>query len=414
MHWSSPASLILGTLTAQGVAALVLAVLVNVFHRHYGKAYLRHWASSWWALAVFILATFLLRNADLERADTLLLLGVQGVAGYLNIGMLALGFWELIKGRPARTPFVRWFVAGLVAGGALLSAGVALISWEGALANVFALRAFVASAVFVPMALWMFRRRLHESGIGVILAAGSLFVYGLHQVQYAGYHLFGRAPGYALLLGYGEILLLVLLGFGMVSCLLEEERRAAFLSTQQIEHVAYHDALTGLPNRPLFLDRLIVALAQAARYDYKLAVFFLDVDHFKDINDTYGHDAGDEVLRQLGALAREAAGGRHIAARYGGDELVFVMPSLTLPHATDAALAWHGRVASQDFWLDREHRTSVTVSIGVAEGHAAGARSPEDLLRLADAALYDAKRTGRNRVVTYEAGSVEDGEQRVA
>ena len=93
--------------------------------------------------------------------------------------------------------------------------------------------------------------------------------------------------------------------------------------------------------------------------------------------------------------------------------LVFVMPSLTLPHATDAAIDWHGRVASQDFWLDRERRTSVTVSIGVAEGHACGARSPEDLLRLADAALYDAKRGGRNRVVTYDRAPADD-EQRVA
>lgn len=187
------------------------------------------------------------------------------------------------------------------------------------------------------------------------------------------------------------------------------------LESMRSEHLlARTDALTGIPNRR-YIDEVLSAECERAHRDGSpLSLAMADVDHFKDINDTYGHDAGDEVLRQLGALAREAAGGRHIAARYGGDELVFVMPSLTLPHATDAALAWHGRVASQDFWLDREHRTSVTVSIGVAEGHAAGARSPEDLLRLADAALYDAKRTGRNRVVTYEAGSVEDGEQRVA
>ncbi|MEX2227587.1 MAG: sensor domain-containing diguanylate cyclase [Dehalococcoidia bacterium] len=181
------------------------------------------------------------------------------------------------------------------------------------------------------------------------------------------------------------------------------------LDSMRSEHLlARTDALTGIPNRRYIDEVLNAECERAHREGSPLSVAMADVDHFKQINDTYGHDAGDEVLRQLGALAREAAGARHIAARYGGDELVFVMPALTLPRATDAALAWNERVASQDFWVDRQHHTSVTVSIGVAEGHASGARSPEDLLRLADAALYDAKRAGRNRVMVFEGGEADE------
>jgi diguanylate cyclase (GGDEF)-like protein len=205
-------------------------------------------------------------------------------------------------------------------------------------------------------------------------------------------------------------------GIQMYHELAESRRNLAELNEKLLDsmrsehHLARTDALTGIPNRRYIDEVLQAECERACRDGSPLSVAMADVDHFKDINDTYGHEAGDEVLRQLGALAREAGTGRHVAGRYGGDELVFIMPSLVLPHATDAAVAWHDRVATREFWLDRERTTSVTVSIGVAEGHACGAESPEDLLKLADSALYDAKRSGRNRVIAYE----QRGEKRVA
>jgi diguanylate cyclase (GGDEF)-like protein len=187
------------------------------------------------------------------------------------------------------------------------------------------------------------------------------------------------------------------------------------LESMRMEHlVARTDALTGIPNRRYIDEVLEAECERARRRGSPLAVAMADVDHFKQINDTYGHEAGDEVLRQLGALAREAGGGKHVAGRYGGDELVFVMPALSLANAVGAAVEWHNRVASNEFWLDRQHKTRVTVSIGVAEGHESGATSPEHLVRLADTALYDAKRTGRNRVIAYDGDGAGEAPQRVA
>src|SRR6185369_14675764 len=100
----------------------------------------------------------------------------------------------------------------------------------------------------------------------------------------------------------------------------EDEREAAELATVQIEHLAYHDALTGLPNRPLFIDRLIVALAQNSRTNQQLAVLFLDLDRFKDINDSLGHSTGDQLLKAVAERIRRCVREGDTVARFGGDE----------------------------------------------------------------------------------------------
>jgi diguanylate cyclase (GGDEF)-like protein len=128
-----------------------------------------------------------------------------------------------------------------------------------------------------------------------------------------------------------------------------------------------------------------------------------DIDHFKRINDSYGHDAGDDVLRQVGAMARERAGSSYIAGRYGGDEFVFVMPGLQLEQARDLVEGLRERVETHTF-LGGPADASVSISFGVAEAHPALIPTPETLLRCADEALYEAKAGGRNRVVRYGAG----------
>jgi two-component system cell cycle response regulator len=155
-----------------------------------------------------------------------------------------------------------------------------------------------------------------------------------------------------------------------------------------------------MPNRRYIDEVLRAECERALRDGTLLSIAMADVDHFKHINDTYGHDAGDEVLRQLGALAREGGSGNRVAGRYGGDELVFIMPELCLQHASDAADEWRAHIAAHEFRVDSGLSVPVAVSIGVAEVSGHRVSTPDDLLRLADAALYDAKRTGRNRVIT--------------
>jgi diguanylate cyclase (GGDEF)-like protein/PAS domain S-box-containing protein len=168
----------------------------------------------------------------------------------------------------------------------------------------------------------------------------------------------------------------------------------------ELSHRAMHDGLTGLPNRALLLDHLTGALARAERLRTYVAVMFLDLDHFKDVNDTLGHDAGDRLLVDLANRLRRCLRDTDTAARFGGDEFVVVCEGLATP---DQAAASAGRVARA---LRTEiqaphHPIMVTVSVGVATSR--GTSAPAELLREADAAMYRAKERGRAR---YELATV--------
>lgn len=176
----------------------------------------------------------------------------------------------------------------------------------------------------------------------------------------------------------------------LVAAALERQRTA-----ERIEQLAFNDSLTALPNRVLFADRIEQAFGAAKRYGRGFAVMYLDLDHFKAINDTYGHMVGDEVLvivaRRLRALLRES----DTIARFGGDEFVILQP--VVDAATDAAdLARKVLVALEEPVVVDEVRHRVATSIGIAL-YPEHATEIERLMELADAALYRAKREGRNR-----------------
>jgi len=173
------------------------------------------------------------------------------------------------------------------------------------------------------------------------------------------------------------------------------ERKTA---QERIEKLAHFDQLTGLPNRTLLNDRFRFALSLAQRRDENLAVMFLDLDHFKDINDTLGHNVGDQVLMELAERLKGAVREEDTLARQGGDEYVLILP------ATDADSA--GLVASK--LLDvvsrpcqvEQHELTVTASVGIAIYPDDGT-SLESLSKNADTAMYRAKREGRNGVRFY-------------
>ncbi len=162
----------------------------------------------------------------------------------------------------------------------------------------------------------------------------------------------------------------------------------------QILYQAYHDALTGLPNRMLFHDRLTQAMAQAQRDACGLAVLFLDLDQFKVVNDTLGHGAGDRLLQEVAGRLRRAVGEGGTVARVGGDEFTLLLPGIE--RAAEAARFADRLLAAIALPTEVDgHRLYVTTSIGVslypADGHEA-----ESLLTRADIAMYRAKELGRN------------------
>ncbi len=171
----------------------------------------------------------------------------------------------------------------------------------------------------------------------------------------------------------------------------------------ELEHQAFHDPLTGLPNRALFHNRLEHALAGQHRDSLPVAVLFLDVDALKDVNDSLGHIAGDKVLQEVGRRLRDCMRGVDTAARMGGDEFaVMIHGSESEMHSIEIAQRVSNALALA-LTLDGKQVT-VTTSIGIAFSNREGAvsRDAEELLRDADAAMYMAKQSGKGGYQVFQ------------
>ncbi|MCU7835724.1 MAG: EAL domain-containing protein [gamma proteobacterium symbiont of Taylorina sp.] len=171
---------------------------------------------------------------------------------------------------------------------------------------------------------------------------------------------------------------------------------------QQLEYIAHHDSLTSLPNRVLLIDRLKQNMLQTKRRKLKLAVAYLDLDGFKEINDTYGHDVGDQLLLTLASLMKQILRESDTIARLGGDEFVALMPDLA---ATADSLPFLNRlleVTSQPIQIN-DVLLQISASVGVTYYPQTEESDADTLLRQADQAMYQAKLTGKNHYHVFDS-----------
>ncbi len=192
--------------------------------------------------------------------------------------------------------------------------------------------------------------------------------------------------------GLAPLSVLLLLALWRITIMIQAE--------QKIRHMAHHDTLTGLPNRTLFQDRLYLALVTAMREKTSLALLFLDLDKFKSINDTLGHDIGDLLLKEVANRIKYCIRESDTVARLGGDEFAVLLPAVkTAQNALLMAGKIH-RALNQSFEL-AGHSLHISSSAGIAlyPEHASNA---ELLLKNADTAMYHAKGNGRNNVQLYQ------------
>jgi len=174
-------------------------------------------------------------------------------------------------------------------------------------------------------------------------------------------------------------------------------KNAALFS--QVKIRADHDGLTRIHNRRAFDERLVEELRRHQRYHHPMSLLMLDIDHFKGINDTYGHLVGDHVLREVGRLVSETLRSTDFTARYGGEEFVVILPQTAEEQSRILAERLRGMIADAQFVHDGQV-FSITVSIGAATLLPGALAKRKDLLDKADKALYQAKNLGRNQVCT--------------
>ena len=404
-------SSVIATLFAQTAAAVVMAVLLFGFYRQYQKSYLMHWTLAWAALAAYnAVVAFGLRLAAVRHLRPshpieVSLAALGGIVGYLQMVWLLYGVYELLRRRPVRLRFYWRMLSaagafGLATSLLFISASSSPVAREAVRGGI---RSLVGAIAYLgaSYAFWRARRR-RTSGVGFTMMSASFLAYAIVQIRGFAESTpwqFFETPFTSLFTGYFDFLLQGILGMSMIASLLEDEREASELASAEISHLAYTDALTGLPNRPLFMDHLILALAQAARANQKVAVFFLDLDRFKDINDSLGHSTGDTLLKSVADRIRRCVREGDTIARFGGDEFTLLIPRIdNVEDAAKIAHKIHETLKIPFLIADRE--LFVTTSIGISVYPVDGV-DPETLVRNADSAMYRAKDSGRDNYQLY-------------
>jgi diguanylate cyclase (GGDEF)-like protein len=196
-----------------------------------------------------------------------------------------------------------------------------------------------------------------------------------------------QALGY-ILCGVGVLLLLLVLR----ELVVRKYKVKLQALNKELEQLSNTDTLTGIANRRSLNHALEKEIARAHRYQSTFSAIMLDVDHFKAINDNYGHCAGDHVLLRIAELIEDTIRANDLAGRWGGEEFLILCPETDQNGALQLAETIRKKIQSQDFGI----KLRITASLGVAEYR--DSFSQEELIKTVDTALYDAKKSGRNQV----------------
>ncbi len=397
-----------GLLSESGVAIIIATVFFGLLRR-YWRPYLRHWTCSWIALAVHTAsgatAIVLSQWVPITHPARFTLALIAGVAGYLQIAWLLLGTTELTRGSAVEPRAVRRILTTLTLIGAAL---VIAYAWDGSATQLlFTLRVTVRriciGSAFLVGGVMISRAPRIARGIGRRTVMLAFFALGLQQFHYAGLSasvsVWPKFALYLSTLNFIDVVLYVALAMGLVIWLLEEERQATMDAAAHIERIAYHDALTGLPNRQLFLNQMGMALHHARRHGKLVSVLFLDLDRFKIVNDSLGHAAGDALLQTIAERLKTTIRDEDSVTRLGGDEFAVLASHIA---STEDAIMLAERItaAVKRPIMIEGHELFVTTSLGISifPTDAAGA---EELLKAADTAMYRAKAQGRDLVERY-------------
>ncbi len=265
-----------------------------------------------------------------------------------------------------------------------------ITSWNRGAENIFGYSAkeIIGSQIFtlIPPERYAERSRLLQA----IQSGEQVRHFETARVRKDGSQIFVSLTSSPILDVYGKII-----GNSVIASDVTERRQMEEI----IKHQAHHDSLTDLPNRQLFMDFLSLEMAQARRNEKKLALLFLDLNGFKQVNDTLGHNCGDRLLQEVAQRLRASIRVSDTVARLGGDEFTVLMPDLIQTDDVGIVLSKIMSVFETPFILD-DVSVDTTTSIGISMFPDDG-ESSEELMKKADIAMYDAKGSGRNSYQFY-------------
>ena len=197
-----------------------------------------------------------------------------------------------------------------------------------------------------------------------------------------------------------DLQFLSVIGYQMAATLKHFQRFSS------IKNIAIYDTLTGLYNRRYFEERLGVDAQKSFYSGTPLSLVMVDIDHFKKINDTFGHTEGDQVLCKISSLLKTSVRKKDTVARYGGEEFILILPEAGLEESFVIAERIRRQVENTSFEVGQT-QVNLTLSMGISNFPSHRAKSKEDLVKMADQALYDAKRGGRNKVCIFSGKSAQ-------
>jgi diguanylate cyclase (GGDEF)-like protein len=258
--------------------------------------------------------------------------------------------------------------------------------------HMFATQSGLAALFFACAGILSARRSLRERNVGdmIIAYAALLMVIG---TPIALFQLYTRDSNLGQVISFGAhswAYVLVAVGF-LASVLIEYQ--------QHLSHLATEDPLTRLLNRRGLEDALRISFAHASRHDLPTSAIMVDIDHFKKVNDSFGHETGDNVIRLVAGMLERICRGSDVVARTGGEEFVIILPDTDMASARVLAERICQAVGERPLLVDQQ-RIPVTISLGVASS--TGEVDLDELTQEADQAMYLAKRGGRNRVASVE------------
>ena len=396
----------------QAAGAFISAVLFGFFATTYRRPFLLHWARSFSAMTVMLvgaaLATAVADSGPPASPSRLTISTIAALAAYMQVAWLLLGSAELIA--PDKSEKIERYIPWIF--GAATVAALSSIALYATDPNPFGprliirvgVRAGVSATAFIlaALAVWLSRAPVQRA-IGRRLVGASFVLYAITQIHLLWTVLAGTSeafkPTTTLYLGFVQFILVFAMGMGVVIWLLEEEHTKARDTSEKIAQLAFHDPLTGLPNRKLLLDHLSLAIAHARREKGRIAVYFVDLDRFKVINDSLGHSVGDKLLQAIAVRCKNLMRENDTVARMGGDE--FVILALSIRGIDDAVhIAQKVREAIAEPVQVDGRELFVTASMGVSIYPNDGDNA-ETLLKNSDTAMYRAKAQGNDMFQLY-------------